>query len=160
LGERSTLTRGAVKPRSSVDVDEQSSSKSMDDNSKNLMLRKDFTSNRNIDHAYKTFVKINRESNEKIIHKLINIEYAIIEFYKNIYNCSKRYIIILKNQLFNGSIKIHQSSPATFSSSEVGFLRNPDQVIIEGQTMRFVLKISGIWEDDDNIGLTFRFMYE
>jgi len=97
----------------------------------------------------KFFVKLQPkiQINEKTVNRLIGIEYSILEFYKNIYNCTKRSMTILKNQLLNGLIKIHHKNDkirgTNFSVSK-----------------RFVLKISGIWEDSENIGLTYRFMYD
>jgi hypothetical protein len=97
----------------------------------------------------KFFVKLQpkMEFNEKTINRLINIEHSILEFYKNIYHCTKRSMTILKNQLLNGLIKIHQKNEKICSMNF-------------SAPKRFVLKISGIWEDSDNIGLTYRFMYD
>jgi hypothetical protein len=99
--------------------------------------------------GYKFFVKLQPKMtfNEKTVNRLINIEHYILEFYKNIYQCTKRPMTILKNQLSNGLIKIHQKNEKTccmnFSVQK-----------------RFVLKISGIWEDSEYIGLTYRFIYD
>lgn len=97
----------------------------------------------------KFFVKLQPkiEFNEKTVNRLINIEHSILEFYKNIYHCTKRSMPILKNQLLNGLIKIHQKNEIIYSMNF-------------SLPKRFVLKISGIWEDSDSIGLTYRFIYD
>jgi hypothetical protein len=97
----------------------------------------------------KFFVKLQPKLafNERIVNRLIGIETSILEFYKNIYHCTKRSMTILKNQLLNGLIKIHYK----IMSDKI---RGTNFAVPK----RFVLKISGIWEDSENIGLTYRFM--
>jgi len=88
--------------------------------------------------------------NEKIINDLIRIEYYILEFYKQIFNCKKKITTILKSQLNNACIKIYidTSEYLIISKSKFPIKKN------------FVLKISGIWEDYTSIGLTYKFIAE
>ena len=107
------------------------------------------TKNVSYNGGSKFFVKLQPKNifNEKTVNRLISIEYSILDFYKNVYNCTKRSMTILKNQLLNGLIKIHHKNYK---------MRGTNFSIPK----HFVLKISGIWEDSDNIGLTYRFMYD
>jgi len=86
--------------------------------------------------------------NEKIIQDLIHIENSILEFYKQIFKCDKKITTILKSQLYNGCIKsyIDMTEYNNLLKSKFPMMRN------------FVLKISGIWEDYNNIGLTYKFV--
>jgi len=86
--------------------------------------------------------------NEKIIQELIKIEYAILDFYKQTFKCDKKSTNILKSQLHNGCIKSYIDITEYDKLSRSQFPMKLD----------FVLKISGIWEDYNNIGLTYKFV--
>ena len=51
----------------------------------------------------------NHVANENIINNLINIEYRILEFYKNIFKVNKKITTIMRNQLYNGYLKIYKN---------------------------------------------------
>jgi hypothetical protein len=88
--------------------------------------------------------------NEKKINDLIMLEHCILEFYKQIFKCNKKTTTILKSQLHNGCIKIY------VDSEEYDILMKTKFPLKHG----FTLKISGIWEDFGNIGLTYKFMHD
>lgn len=88
--------------------------------------------------------------NEKKINDLIVLEYCILEFYKQIFKCNKKTTTILKSQLHNGCIKIY------VDSEEYDILMKTKFPLKHA----FTLKISGIWEDFGNIGLTYKFIHD
>ena len=102
-------------------------------------------------------------SNNEIIRELIRIEYCILEFYKRIFKCNKKITTILKNQLHNGCIKTYISEGQDMRS--IGSTTTQSKVVSKSNfpinfpiKYNFVLKISGIWEDYSNIGITYKFM--
>lgn len=74
-------------------------------------------------------------SNKNIIDKLIYIENAILESISN----TKKPVYNIKNQILTGCIKFYEPSKHT-TIKEV------------------ILKISGIWENTNEFGLTYKFM--
>ena len=78
-------------------------------------------------------------SDNEYYDKIINIEKKILE---NINISKKQVKYNIKDQLSNGSIRI-------FSNKE---LENK-----EYENFQIALKISGIWETDDEYGITFKF---
>lgn len=93
----------------------------------------------------KCFLLFHSETNEKIIQELIRIEQCILEFYKQIFKCNKKMTTILKSQLNNGCIKIYVEN---HKINDVKHISQYD----------FILKISGIWEDAEHVGLTYKFL--
>ena len=77
------------------------------------------------------------------IKELSRIEHDIIEYAKEYYNINKMNIYSLRNQLKQGSIKIYNSI---------------DQIYLQSNTNNIILKISGIWENEINIGITYKFL--
>ena len=77
------------------------------------------------------------------IKELSRIEHDIIEYAKEYYNINKMNIYSLRNQLKQGSIKIYNSI---------------DQIHLPSNTDNIILKISGIWENEVNIGITYKFL--
>lgn len=59
----------------------------------------------------KFFLKFhpNHAANENIVNNLINIEYRILEFYKNSFKVNKKITTIMRNQLYNGYLKIYKN---------------------------------------------------
>lgn len=76
------------------------------------------------------------ELNNQIIQYLSDIEYNVL----NMYNFSKHKDIkfLLKDQLQSGYIKIHSSD----NNNDVG--------------SKYIVKISGIWENEKSIGITYK----
>ena len=85
------------------------------------------------------------EHNYYIIQRLCNLEHDIIERYMIGKSRTKMVSYILKNQLLSGTIKYHSESRCRNVSRESG---------IE----KIILKISGIWETNTNVGITMKFM--
>jgi hypothetical protein len=90
----------------------------------------------------KNFLKFQIENtiNSKIIDDLVKIEQYIIEYYKHLYKSDKKTLYLLKDQLYNSSVKLYKDSSKKNENSQ------------------YMVKISGIWEDYEKIGLTYKFM--
>jgi hypothetical protein len=91
------------------------------------------------------------EHNYKIINQLCSIERDIIERYTAGKYRTKIASYILKTQLLRGSIKFH-------SECKDVSIKNRDSAAHESNANKVVLKISGIWETETNIGITMKFM--
>jgi len=77
------------------------------------------------------------------ITKLSEIENSIINYYKKINSIKKRNNLVLTNQLYNGFFKIYKEN---YNSLKIH------------KNKKFVLKISGLWENHDEVGITYKFM--
>ena len=93
-----------------------------------------------------TFSILNK-NNINIIKELNRIEHTIIEYAKDYFNINKMNIYSLRNQLKQGNIKIYNSQYSITDDSPPSL--TPESCII---------KISGIWENEQNIGITYKFI--
>jgi hypothetical protein len=90
----------------------------------------------------------------------LNLEYNILNLYKKIFNIKKKMNLTLKSQTLNNSFKIYKGTfikhtKKTFHSSETDKQR--EEVALLPNETSIVLKISGIWENEFEIGITFKF---
>ncbi len=112
----------------------------------------------NIIQSNKYFFKFqpNHNFHEKYINEIIQIEYRILDFYKEIFNVKKKHATILRNQLYNGFIKIFKN---TYYNKKHNLNESTElhKAHIYPKKIFFLLKISGVWEDSENIGLTYKF---
>jgi hypothetical protein len=83
----------------------------------------------------------NSNINNILIQELSKIEYRIIEYYKQINQITKRTNCILNRQLLTGNLKIYKD----YNLSKIN--KNPPQ---------YIIKISGIWENNNEIGITYK----
>lgn len=93
---------------------------------------------KDINHNYnKTFVKfdIHQEINEKIISYLSNIELSLLRLYDTDNN--KVHKPIFNQQLISGYVKIHTKG-------------------VINKNSRFIVKLSGLWENNNEIGITYK----
>ena len=77
--------------------------------------------------------------NYKMINELSHLEQSILEYYKCLVGCNKTTILSLSDNIKNGYVKLYRD-----------FFHNT--------TKSYVIKISGVWEDQNRIGLTFKFL--
>lgn len=92
----------------------------------------------NIDKQYnKNIVYYDVEANKDVIENIINIERCILDKY-NIKN--KECLYNLKNQIETGSFKLYP------------------EVNDKKRNFDLILKISGLWENPINYGLTYKFI--
>jgi len=95
--------------------------------------------NKNIVH-YNT----NAPQNIQLIKDLARLEQNIIGYYKRVYSNERRVNNSLAAQLHSGNLKMYKEF-------------NYDKSIIH-KNPRYILKISGIWENADEIGITYKFI--
>lgn len=80
------------------------------------------------------------DMNIKTINNLANIERTILQYYKNLNNCNKEANYLLYNTLMNGSIKLYVKQYSNLSN------------------LKYIIKISGVWENDKEVGITYKFI--
>lgn len=80
------------------------------------------------------------DMNMKTINNLANIERTILQYYKNLNNCNKEANYLLYNTLMNGSIKLYVKQYSNLSN------------------LKYIIKISGVWENDKEVGITYKFL--
>lgn len=93
------------------------------------------------------------EHNYRIIQKLCKIEQDIIENY-TIGKCIPKFAsYVLKNQLLCGALKCHSECKDMSTKCYNNAVANSN-IFYE----QVILKISGIWETDTNVGITMKFL--
>ena len=96
------------------------------------------------------------QHNINIIKELNRIENTIIEYAKDYFNINKINIYSLRNQLKQGSIKIYNNSHISDDNDISGIkFRHYEN---EFDCNNTIIKISGIWENEQNIGITYKFL--
>jgi hypothetical protein len=80
------------------------------------------------------FLQFDQGCHKDLINQMSVIEKQLIQYYMSFYKVQKTPVYALKNQLQNGSIKYYKNS--------VGGL--------------LYIKISGIWENHSEVGITFK----
>jgi hypothetical protein len=97
-------------------------------------------------------------TNIYLIKELNRIEHEIIEHYKEFFQIHKTNVYSLRNQLKSGNIRVVHKIPYLFSDYEPILLTSNEVGTDTYDCIRpIVVKISGIWETDMNIGITFKF---
>uniref|UniRef100_A0A6C0HT01 Uncharacterized protein n=1 Tax=viral metagenome TaxID=1070528 RepID=A0A6C0HT01_9ZZZZ len=91
-------------------------------------------------------------NNQKIIKELSFIENKILEYYKNYYCNNSKISNLLEKQLYSGNIKIFKEY------TEHKYVINKSHSILENNNKRYILKISGVWENYNEIGLTYKLL--
>ena len=88
---------------------------------------------------YLNFITIDLNSNKEWIQRICIIEKQVLQYYQMFYNIqNKTPIYTLKNQLQKGSLKYYRDVQPSSTQSI------------------YYLKISGIWENQREIGITFK----
>jgi hypothetical protein len=84
-------------------------------------------------------------ANHTNIQEISKIEYDIIDFYKTMTNCYKTISTNLSKQLYSGNIKVYRdfNRPSKRGEQTTGI-------------SQFVIKISGIWENEHEVGITYK----
>jgi hypothetical protein len=90
-------------------------------------------------------INIHNSINSNIITELIKIENNIIQYYKHLFECSKKPFALLKEQILNGNIKLYNNTTSINNN-------------VNEKRCKIIIKISGIWENEDQVGLTYKFM--
>lgn len=98
-------------------------------------------------------------NNLMIIQQLSHIEKKLITFYKQYNTCNKKHVYSLQNQLYSGTIKVYQD--IVKNNSLTKYEANMDMHNLNECLFLqsfYVIKISGIWETSDTIGITYKFL--
>jgi hypothetical protein len=82
--------------------------------------------------------------NAALMKELARLENYVVGYYKRTYSNDKRLKNSLAAQLYTGFLKMYKE----FNYDKSIVRKNP----------RYVLKISGIWENHDEIGITYKFI--
>jgi len=99
--------------------------------------------NENPNKIYALFQVYNK-INIKTVQEFTGVELSILEQYKRMNNCNKKINNSLSKQMYSGFVKI-------FCVQD-----NKNPVIEPNTTVSFVMKISGVWETNDEIGITYK----
>lgn len=93
------------------------------------------------DKSYSRIIMKDTKNSTNIIQKIYELEYYILKYFNHINRTDKKIQFLLKEQLDTLVIKVYRDSyPCTNTNG------------------RILLKISGVWEDNNNIGLTYKIM--
>lgn len=93
------------------------------------------------DKIVNNYIFFNPPNNHLLIRKIAQLEEEIMHSFREEYNISKPIVMALYNQLCSGKIKVFKE-----------YNKNPSA------QSRFVLKISGIWENHQEIGIAYKFL--
>lgn len=93
------------------------------------------------DKSYSRIIMKDTKNNASIIKKISELEYYILKYFTHINGTDKQIHFLLKEQLDTLFIKVYRDNyPYANGNGQI------------------VLKISGVWEDNNNIGLTYKIM--
>ena len=102
------------------------------------------------------YIQNNRKTNIQLIEEFTQLENIILTHYQNYNNCDKYKELSLHKQLYhNKQIRVYKESankPLNNTIIEEDTAHN--QYI--NQTSIYTLKISGVWETFDKIGITYK----
>jgi hypothetical protein len=79
-------------------------------------------------------------TNYPIVQGLVNIESLLLQLYTNTKQQHFKHNTLLAKQLFNGNMKINKDDTRNVNSAK----------------KTYIIKISGIWESDNEIGITYK----
>jgi hypothetical protein len=82
--------------------------------------------------------------NIQLVQELSKIEYKIIEYYKHVNHIQKKTVCLLTKQLYSGNLKLYRD----YNSYKLNCDKKP----------QYIVKISGIWENEDEVGITYKIM--
>ena len=84
--------------------------------------------------------------NLEFIQTLSMLELHILELYKKTHKCNKRISNNLAKQLYSGIVKI---TPDYYAAPNA-------QVAKDAASSDYIIKISGVWENSEDVGVTFK----
>ena len=92
------------------------------------------------------FLQFDPNCHKDIINRLSVIEKQLLLYYTTFHNIQKTPVYNLKNQLQNGSVKYYRP------------FYKEDAYKIQSRGDSYYIKISGIWENQFEIGITFKIL--
>ena len=96
-----------------------------------------------IENKYNIYFYTHDVKNLQYLTLLSEIENTIINTYKEMNGIKKRNNLVLTNQLHKGFLKIYREKQHNTSLST---------------TKKYMLKISGVWENIEEVGITYKFI--
>lgn len=93
------------------------------------------------------YYQTNNMDNSSVVKELANIEHNILSYYKRVNNCAKTHVYVLSDQLYCGSLKIYKETLFSQYNSIVNY-----------GNQKYIIKISGIWENKTQYGITYKFI--
>ena len=97
------------------------------------------------------------QNNLLLIRKISEIENTIINYYKKINESKKKTNLALTTQLFNGYFKIYKET-RYFSNFRTDNIKSLQNDITRSKHKKYIIKISGIWENKSEIGVSYKFI--
>jgi len=91
----------------------------------------------------------NQSSNFLYVKHLCLLEESMLEYYKQYFHCNKDANLLLREQLSMGNVKLYK---------EFKEFREDNSTEIHVPSPKIMIKISGIWENKYQIGLTYKFI--
>jgi len=89
----------------------------------------------------KSILKFNpyQNNNITIIQEFVKLEQQILEYYVKLNNCKSKLSTNLLRQLYLGTLKIYK-----------------DFNLTDNKNLHYMIKISGVWETHENVGITYK----
>lgn len=87
-----------------------------------------------------------QEHNLRIIQEFVRIEYNILDYYRRQNHSNKKISNILSKQLYSGCMKVYRD------------LKKKSGNLQEHDNLYYIIKISGIWETVDEVGLAIKLL--
>jgi len=115
------------------------------------LIEPNIDENRKWINSYDKFKNIlsfqpNYALNIPIIQQFVQFEKKLLEYYKQYTFCKKKMVYLLQNQLLSGSTKVYRDlNENTINNSST-------------TNVYYIIKISGVWESVDTIGITYKFL--
>ena len=98
-------------------------------------------SSQNVFNKQYVYFNSHLQKNLLCITKISEIENSVLNYYKKTNGITKKNNLMLTNQLYNGFFKIYKDN----------------SYIPNHGTKKYILKISGLWENQNEIGITYKF---
>jgi hypothetical protein len=99
--------------------------------------------------------------NYNIIQSISDFEDIILKYYKKTFQIEKSSSYTLRNQLTTGTINISVTEQEPVNSEPAHFGAFNSLIVSDEEPVsetKYILKISGIWENNHSIGITYKFI--
>lgn len=116
------------------------------------------TSSSTVDHTRNyVYFQPNQSYNAAIIQHCRTFEERLLSYYMKYMFCSKRPVFLLNNILSNGSFKYYCDT-GEYGMDYVEKHEKCGSQEIPLKQAKYIIKISGVWETVDTVGLTYKFL--
>jgi len=106
----------------------------------------------------KKFIRFNPYSpkNLTLIQDIAKIEARVLEYFRTYCNINVKIMNSLSKQMYSGNMKIFQEYGHPGYGDEDG----PNDECLDKDCLHFVIKLSGIWENYQEIGITYKLLQQ